>query len=238
MIRAASDLVGYRLYLDLIGPAAEGKVRHAYALGEETTRVRQAIALAAEGRRVALISSGDPGIYAMAALVHEELDRAVDPAWRRVAVTVAPGVSAMQAAAARIGAPLGHDFCAISLSDLLTPWAAIEERLRAAAAADFVVALYNPISQRRDWQLGAALAILAAQRPADTPVVLATNVGRGDERVRVQALSEVAAAGLDMLSLVLVGSRTTRRYGLGDGSARVYTPRGYAGKAAPPEVTG
>ena len=230
-IAEATDLVGYRCYLDLLGTAAAGKVRHGYALGEETTRVKHAIALAAEGRCVALVCSGDPGIYAMAALVHEQLDGAADPAWRRIDVTVIPGISAVQAAAARIGAPLGHDFCAISLSDLLTPWSAIERRLRAAAKADFVVALYNPRSRDRHWQLDVALAILAEHRPADTPVVLAANLGRAGERLSVRALSEVASAEVNMLTIVLVGASATRRYRLGDGRERVYTPRGYAAKA-------
>ena len=231
LIAEATDLVGYRRYLDLLGPTAAGKTRHDYGLGEETTRVRRAIALAAQGRRVALVCSGDPGIYAMASLVHEQLDGAEDAAWRRIDVTVAPGISAVQAAAARIGAPLGHDFCAISLSDLLTPWATIERRLRAAAEADFVVALYNPRSRDRHWQLGAALAILAEHRPADTPVVLATNVGRLGESLQVRRLSEVAADAVDMLTIVLVGASATRRYRLGDGRDRVYTPRGYAANA-------
>ncbi len=230
-IRAASDLVGYGLYLDLLGPLGAGQARHAYALGAEEARVRAALDLAAEGREVALVCSGDPGIYAMAALVFELLERGDRPAWRRCEVAVVPGISALQAAAARAGAPLGHDFCAVSLSDLLTPWRLIERRLRAAAEGDFVVALYNPASRRRTRRFAQALEILRARRPAETPVVLARNLGRGGEAVEVRRLDEVTPDEVDMLTLVLVGSSQTRRIARGDGGAWVYTPRGYAAKA-------
>src|SRR5262249_11133211 len=139
-LRAAEDIVGYGLYLDLLGPIPQGKRLHAFALGEEEVRARTALDLAASGRCVALVSSGDIGIYGMAALVLELVDRSRNPGWQRVEIRGVAGVSAMQAAAARLGAPLGHDFCAISLSDLLTPWEAIERRLRAAAESDFVIA--------------------------------------------------------------------------------------------------
>ncbi len=222
----AEDVVGYGLYLDLLGPAPAGQRRHAYALGEEEARVRRALDLAAEGRRVALVSSGDAGIYAMASLVFELLDDAARPDWRRIAIEVLPGLSAMQAAAARVGAPLGHDFCAVSLSDLMTPWPEIERRLRAAAAADFVVALYNPASARRGRQLGRARDILLTGRPGDTPAVVARNLGRSGERVTVVPLSELDAADVDMLTIVLVGSSATRSLRRG-GGVSVYTPRGY-----------
>ena len=230
-IRAASDLVGYRLYLDLLGPLATGKACHAYALGEEEARVRAALDLAAQGRDVALVCSGDPGIYALAALVFELLERAESPAWRRPEVSVVPGISALQAAAARAGAPLGHDFCAISLSDLLTPWPVIEKRLAAAAEGDFVVALYNPVSARRRTQLTRAVEILRARRPAETPVVLARNLGREGEAVTVVSLDELEAEGVDMLTVVLIGSSATRRLARGEAGTWVYTPRGYAAKA-------
>ncbi len=228
--RFASDLVGYRLYLDLLGPPLAGQVYHAYELGEEEARVRAALDLAAEGRSVALVCSGDPGIYAMAALVFELLDRDERVDWKRVAITVVPGISALQAAAARIGAPLGHDFCAVSLSDLLTPWPVIEQRLKAAAEGDFVVALYNPVSKRRSRQLAAAAGILRARRPGDTPVVLARNLGRLGEEVAVIALDDLTPEKVDMLTVVLVGSTATRRMARGDGGCWVYTPRGYAAK--------
>lgn len=238
VVRQASDLVGYGLYLDLLGPLAKDKIRHDYALGEEEARVRAALELAAEGRDVALICSGDPGIYAMAALVYELLDRADNPAWLRVEQKVVPGISALQAAAARIGAPLGHDFCAISLSDLLTPWEAIERRLKAAAEGDFVVAFYNPVSKRRTTQLARAVEILSAHRPADTPVVLGRNLGRTGETLTVLDLSELTPDKVDMLTVVLVGASTTRRVERADGRSWVYTPRGYAKKMIPLKASG
>ncbi|MEE8536108.1 MAG: precorrin-3B C(17)-methyltransferase, partial [Kiloniellales bacterium] len=228
-VRRASDLVGYRLYLDLLGPLVRGKALHAFALGEEEARVRAALDLAAEGRRVALVSSGDPGIYAMAALVFELLEREDRADWRRIEIAVSPGISALQAAAARIGAPLGHDFCAVSLSDLMTPWAVIERRLVAAAEGDFVVALYNPVSKRRRHQLAKAAEILRRRRAAGTPVVLARNLGRPGERVEVIDLAELTPERVDMLTLVLVGSSETRRLAHG-GGIWVYTPRGYGGR--------
>ncbi len=229
-VAGAEHLVGYSLYLDLLGRLAEGKARHDYALGEETERVRSALSLAAAGESVALICSGDPGIYAMAALVFEQIEAAEEPAWGRVAVTVAPGISALQAAAARLGAPLGHDFCAISLSDLLTPWAVIEKRLQAAAEGDFVVALYNPISRKRSGHLTRALSILGAARPPETPVAYARNLGREGESLAIRRIDEPVPETVDMLTLVMVGSSETRRVARGDGGAWVYTPRGYAAK--------
>lgn len=228
-IAAASDLVGYHRYLDLLGPSAAGKTRHGLDLGEETARARLALDLAAAGRQVALVSSGDAGIYAMASLVFELMERESGAARRRVAVAVTPGVSALQAAAARAGAPLGHDFCCISLSDLLTPWPVIERRVRAAAEGDFVVAFYNPVSRRRTTQLAAARDLLLDHRPAATPVVLARNLGRAGEATTVLTLGELEPGAVDMLTLVIVGSSETRRAARGDGGAWVYTPRGYAG---------
>lgn len=225
---SAQELVGYRLYLDLAGLAADDLRRHDFDLGEERERVRHALDLAAAGRRVALVCSGDPGIYAMASLVFEELETADRADWRRVAVEVVSGTSAMQAAAALAGAPLGHDFCAISLSDLLTPWADIERRIEAAAAADFVVAFYNPVSRRRTRQLARALEILRACRPADTPVMLGRNLGRDGESMTICRLAELQVAQVDMLTVVLVGSSQTRQLDCGDGRQWVYTPRGYA----------
>ena len=229
-VRQASDLVGYRLYLDLLGDLSAGKTLHASEIGVEIGRVQQALDLAAAGRDVALICSGDAGIYALATLVFEELARGERADWARVPVRVAPGVSALQAAAARIGAPLGHDFCAISLSDLLTPRAVIEQRLKAAADGDFVIAFYNPVSRKRRDLLPRAAEILLAQRGPDTPVVLARNLGRADEAVEVIRLAELTVERVDMLTLVLVGSSDSRimRH---DGKTRMYTPRGYAGKA-------
>lgn len=227
----ATDVVGYGLYLDLLGSAITGKQRHMSELSEEEARVRRSIELAAEGRDVALVSSGDAGIYAMAALAFEVLDRDDDPAFNRIDIRVSPGISAVQAAAARIGAPLGHDFALISLSDLLTPWEVIEQRIEAAARGDFTVAFYNPVSKRRRTQLAAAKDILLNHRPGEVPVILARNLGREEENVQVITLSALEVDMVDMLTLVLIGSSATRhiRRGMREW---VYTPRGYAAKHA------
>ncbi len=231
-LRAATDWVGYGLYLDLLGPLSEGKALHRFELGAEEERVAHALDLAAEGRSVALVSSGDAGIYAMASLVFELIERSGRRDWAGIAIEGLPGVSAMQTAAARAGAPLGHDFCAISLSDLLTPWAVIERRLQAAAEGDFVVALYNPVSRRRLSQLATAREILLRARPAETPVVLGRNLGRPGETLRVTSLAALDPAEVDMLTVVLVGSSATRRLARPDGGEWVYTPRGYAARHA------
>ena len=232
---SATDIVGYTLYLDILGTTIAGKARHATGLGSETERARRALDLASDGRSVALVSSGDAGIYGLASLVFELMDREDRPAWRRVALSVIPGVSALQAAAARAGAPLGHDFCAISLSDLLTPWSTIERRLTAAAVGDFVVALYNPRSARRATQLVAARDILLAHRAAGTPVAVARNLGRADERLILTTLGELDPDIVDMLTLVLVGNSETRL--IPGREPRIYTPRGYQGRAAKPGGT-
>ncbi len=223
-LRGCSDLVGYRGYLDLVEPAVTAE-RHGFPLGGEVERCRHALALAAAGREVGLIGSGDVGVYAMAALVHELAAGA--PAFQAVPIVALPGVSAMHTAAARAGAPLGHDFCAISLSDLMTPWAVIERRLEAAAAGDFVVALYNPVSQARRQGFARAKAILAAHRPASTPCVVARQLGRAEESIAVVPLAELDEAVVDMLTVVLVGSSQTRRWRSAFGRVHVFTPRGY-----------
>ena len=227
-IENAWHLVGYRRYLDLVAGAGlvRGQAVHAYELGEERARAARAIDLAAEGERVALVCSGDPGIYAMASLVMEVLDGTAAPAARRVAVRVVPGVSALQAAAARAGAPIGHDFCAVSLSDLLTPREVIEDRLAAAARADFVIALYNPVSPARRETFDRALRILREHRAADTPVVVARNLGRAGERVDIVPLDGIDPERVDMMTVLIVGSSKTRTFAHG-GAERAYTPRGY-----------
>ncbi len=246
MLRRATDWVGYGLYLDLISDLHNGQELHYFDLGQEEVRVRHALNLAAQGKTVALVSSGDPGIYAMATLVFELLETGrsrntvnsnetgtfvsgedSSARWQRIHVEVTPGISALQAASSRIGAPLGHDFCTISLSDLLTPWLTIERRIRAAAEGDFVIAFYNPVSQRRKTQLVQAKEILLKHRPAETPVVLAWNLGRKGEQVKVVSLAKLDPTQVDMLTVVLVGSCQTRRLQLPNGEFRVYTPRGY-----------
>nr|WP_081088940.1 precorrin-3B C(17)-methyltransferase [Agrobacterium vitis] len=232
MVAASSDLVGYSLYLDLLGSLAEGKTRHDFDLGKEEARVVHAMELAGEGKTVALVCSGDAGIYAMATLVFELLDKGgISAGAQRIEVQVSPGISALQAAAARIGAPLGHDFCTISLSDLLTPWEHIQRRVKAAGEGDFVIAFYNPVSMKRRTQLAYARDQLLTYRPADTPVILATNLGRPGETVRVVPLVGLNVDDVDMLTVVIVGSSESRTVKTGDGKTWVYTPRGYSGKA-------
>lgn len=229
-IADAEHLVGYALYLNLLGSLANSKARHDSPLGAEEDRVRIALDLAGQGEKVALVCSGDAGIYALATLVFELIERNDRPDWNRIDIAVTPGVSAMQAAAARVGAPLGHDFCTISLSDLLTPWEVIERRVTAAAEGDFVVAFYNPVSHRRRDQLNRARDILLGRRPAETPVILARNLGREGEQIEVIRLGELTSDHADMLTLVMVGNSETRTFERG-GRRWVYTPRGYAGKA-------
>lgn len=227
ILKSATDLVGYTTYLNLVGSLAEGKQRHDSDNREEIARAEMALDLAAQGRYVAVVSSGDPGIYAMATAIFEVLDYHAKPEWDSVEIHVAPGISAMQAAAAAIGAPLGHDFCAISLSDILKPWSIIEQRIAAAAEADFAIAFYNPVSKERTWQLTEARNILLRYRKPDTPVVLGRNLGRAGQAVKVITLEELAPAVADMRTIILVGSSKTRTIQRSDGSISVYTPRRY-----------
>lgn len=229
LIHLADELVGYGLYLDLLGPLSACKTCHRYPLGEETERCRFALERAGEGLDIALICSGDAGIYAMAALVFELLDRGHDlsDAAKRVNVISSPGISALQAAASRAGAPLGHDFCTISLSDLMTPWDVIQNRIDAAARGDFVIAFYNPVSMRRRHQLAHAKTVLLEHRPPNTPVLLASNLGRPSEKLLYRTLATLDIEEVDMLTVVLVGSSTSRLFERGQGNA-FYTPRGYS----------
>ncbi|MBD2777854.1 precorrin-3B C(17)-methyltransferase [Iningainema sp. BLCCT55] len=226
IISEATDLVGYRFYLDLAGTLKPGQRRHEFDNREELARAEMALDLAAGGRKVAIVSSGDPGIYAMAAAVFEVLDSNPKPEWQRIKIQVAPGISAIQAAAARIGAPIGHDFCVISLSDILKPWSVIESRIIAASKADFVIAFYNPASKQRTWQLASARDILLRDRSPQTPVVLARNLGRVGESVLVRTLAELSPDEVDMRTLVLIGSTKTRIV-QHSGGIWVYTPRQY-----------
>ncbi|MBC1236443.1 precorrin-3B C(17)-methyltransferase [Nostoc sp. 2RC] len=229
ILKSATDLVGYKTYLDLIGSLGDGKQRHESDNREEEARAKMALDLAASGRYVAVVSSGDPGIYAMATAVFEVCDRYAKPEWETIDIHVAPGISAMQAAAAAIGAPLGHDFCAISLSDILKPWSAIAQRIAAAAEADFVIAFYNPVSKDRTWQLAEARNILLQHRTPDTPVVLGRNLGRPGQTVKVITLEELAPATADMRTVILIGSTKTRIIKRIGGNVWVYTPRRYIG---------
>ncbi len=234
LVAEAEELVGYGLYIDILGPLAVGKDRSDFPLGGEEARCRYALEQAGKGKNVALICSGDAGIYAMGALVFELLDRnenemGVSDAAKRIEVQCAPGVSALQGAAARAGAPLGHDFCTISLSDLLTPREDIIRRLHAAAEGDFVIAFYNPVSKTRRTLLAEAREILLKYRPDDTPVMLASSLGRPEEEVRYRRLDELEVDEVDMLTVVLIGSSNSRLANLGEGP-RMFTPRGYARK--------
>jgi precorrin-3B C17-methyltransferase len=228
-LASASDLVGYGPYLARL-PERPGQLRHASDNREELARARQALELAAAGRRVAVVSGGDPGVFAMAAAVFEAIESG-EASWRDIDVTVIPGISAMQAAAARIGAPLGHDFCAISLSDNLKTWAVIEKRLSAAAEADFVVALYNPASKARSRRIHDAFACLRAHKAPATPVIFARAVGRAQERLTLTTLGEADPGLADMATLVIIGSSETRVIPRpGSGRSFVYTPRAYGAR--------
>jgi precorrin-3B C17-methyltransferase len=222
----ATDLVGYGPYLDLVEPVDRPRVRHEFDNREEAQRARFALELAREGRDVAVVSSGDPGVFAMATAVIEEVEHA-EGAYDGVDIAIVPGVTAASAAAARVGAPLGHDFCCVSLSDVLKPWPVVEQRLEAVGAADFVVALYNPISRHRPWQLGRAFEILRRHRSADVPVVFARAVTRADERIVVTTLGACDAEQADMSTVITVGSSTTRAFTDSAGRTWVYTPRRY-----------
>lgn len=234
-LRSSSSWVGYSLYLDIISSLQTDQARIDYPLGAETDRVRDALERAGTGETVSLVCSGDGGIYAMGALAFELLDpnnsdAKLSDAAQRVEVVNVPGISALQAASARVGALLGHDFCTISLSDLLTPWEAIEKRLHAAGSGDFVVAFYNPVSKRRRTQLAEARRILLTYRPAHTPVLLASNLGRPGEALKWRSLQTLDVDEVDMLTIVLVGSSESRSFVRASGEQVGYTPRGYKKK--------
>ena len=203
---------------------APGQSRHPSDNREEGVRAATALGHAAQGARVAVVSGGDPGVFAMAAAICEQIEQGPE-SWRTLDVVFIPGITAMLAVAAKIGAPLGHDFCALSLSDNLKPWELVERRLDAAASAGFVIALYNPVSRARPWQFGQAIKQLRRHLPATTPVVFGRAVGRLDERVSVAPLAEADATPADMATLVIVGTRETRVIARPGRSPLVYTPR-------------
>ena len=226
----ATDVLGYETYVRMAGPFRDDQVQHCTDNREEMQRARHAFRLAAEGRSVIVVSSGDPGVFAMAAAVLEALHESTDPKWHSVELEILPGVSASLATAAQAGAPLGHDFCVMSLSDNLKPWSIIEKRLDLAAEADLALAFYNPISRARPWQLGRALEIVAQHRSAATPVVLGRDIGRPGQTLRVTTLGQLTPDQVDMRTMVLVGSSTTCTFPKAEGGEWVYTPRWYGEK--------
>ena len=220
----ATDVVGYGPYLALVAVAATARL-HPSDNRVEADRARHALDLAEAGGTVVVVSSGDPGVFAMASAVLEQLD--LHPTrWRQVEVEIEPGITAAQAVASRVGAPLGHDFCVLSLSDVLKPWAVIERRLHAVASVDLVIALYNPRSRHRPHQFGEAMAVVGRYRGPATPVVVGRDVGRPTERVVVTDLRRLDHASIDMSTVVVVGSSTTRVLDRPAGCS-VYTPRSY-----------
>lgn len=231
-LEAASDLVGYGPYLARC-PERPGQRRHASDNREERARAEHGLRLAAAGHRVALVSGGDAGIFGMASTVFEAIE--ANPAWAALDIAVLPGLTALAAAGARLGAPFGHDFCAISLSDNLKPWAVIAARLVAAARAGFVMALYNPLSRARPWQLGAAFDLLRRELPGETPIAFARAISRPDEEIRLVRLAEADPAWADMATLVVVGSRESRLVARPAGGAWFYTPRRAESGSVPSE---
>jgi precorrin-3B C17-methyltransferase len=223
-IEAAGDIVGYGPYVQRLALRTGQRV-HASDNRVEMERARLALKLAAEGRTVAVVSGGDPGLFAMAAAVFEAIED--DAQWLKLDIAVVPGLTAMQAAAARLGAPLGHDFCAISLSDNLKPWAIVERRLRAAAAGDFVIALYNPASQARPTRIKEAFDLLHALKASTTPVAFARAVGRADEKLTLTTLGEADTRLVDMATLVIIGSSETRFIPRDGARPWMLTPRAY-----------
>ncbi|MGY2462764.1 precorrin-3B C(17)-methyltransferase [Vreelandella sulfidaeris] len=221
-LQEATDVVGYVPYVNRVAPRA-GLVRHGSDNREEIRRAEQALQLALEGHRVVIVSSGDPGVFAMAAAVFEALE-AGDAQWRMLDIQVLPGISAMLAASASVGAPLGHDFCCINLSDNLKPWALIEKRLRMAAEADFAMAFYNPRSKARPVGFERTLEVLREACGPDRLIIFARAVSTPEESIRVTTLGEATPDMADMRTLVIVGSQQTRMIERA-GVPLVYTPR-------------
>jgi precorrin-3B C17-methyltransferase len=224
VLHAATDLVGYGPYLDRIPEAMPGQRRHASGNRVEIERAREALALAAAGSKVAVVSGGDPGVFAMAAAVFEAVEQG-DPDWRELDIHVEPGITAMLAAAAEVGAPLGADFCAISLSDNLKSWQTIERRLRAAAEGDFVMAIYNPASRARPDQLGRAFDLLRAVKSPQTIVLFVRSAATPEAQVVITSLAEADPALADMRTLVIVGAAATRLIPRNGHRPWIYTPR-------------
>jgi cobalt-precorrin 5A hydrolase/precorrin-3B C17-methyltransferase len=226
----ANDVLGYETYVRMAGPFRADQVLHCTDNREEMQRARHAFELAAQGRSVVVVSSGDPGVFAMASAVLEALHESDNAQWHAVDLEILPGVSASLATAAQAGAPLGHDFCVMSLSDNLKPWDIIEKRLDLACQADLALAFYNPISRSRPWQLGRALEIVRVHRAPETPVTLGRDIGRPGQTLRVITLGELTPEQVDMRTMVLIGSSLTRSFPRADGKAWTYTPRWYGEK--------
>jgi precorrin-3B C17-methyltransferase len=222
-LEGADIVFGYGPYLERI-PDRIGQRRQASDNREEIARANQALSAAAQGAGVAVVSGGDPGVFAMAAAICEAIE-AGPPQWRELELMIVPGITGMLAVAARVGAPLGHDFCALSLSDNLKPWSVVEYRLEAAARAGFAIALYNPISRSRPWQLDRAFELLRTHLPSSTPVVFGRAVGRADERVQLASLATAVGCDADMSTCIIVGSAETRLVERPNRTALVYTPR-------------
>ena len=233
LVAEATDLVGYIPYVDRC-PVRDGQIRHASDNRVEVDRAAHALALAAAGRNVAVVSGGDPGVFAMAAAVMEAIETG-PVEWRGLDVVVSPGVSAMQAAAARLGAPLGHDFCAISLSDNLKPWAIVAKRLALAAEAEFVIALYNPASKARPERIHDAFALLRSLKGPDTLVAFARAVGRPDERIVLTTLGAADPGLADMATCVIIGSSETRLIDRPAGRPWMHSPRTWGAGSSEPQ---
>ena len=225
-LATAQAIYGYGAYLDRV-PLRPDQTRHPSDNREEQTRAAAALEHAATGATVAIVSGGDPGVFAMAAAVCAAIETG-PPDWRKLDVAIVPGITAMLAVAARVGAPLGHDFCALSLSDNLKPWELVEQRLEAAAGAGFVIAIYNPVSRARPWQLGAAFDRIGRLLPGSTPVIFGRAIGRADEHVEVTTLGAAKSIAADMATLVIVGSACTRIVAREGRTPLVYTPRAVA----------
>lgn len=241
LIERADTIAGYTTYMDLIRPLIDQKKTIATGMTREVDRVEQAIAEALTGKACALISGGDAGIYAMAGLVFEMCEKKGIHLIRYgvsnseipnevqqnniIEIEVVPGIPALAAGASLVGAPLTHDFCAISLSDLLTPWETIERRIEAAASADFVIAIYNPKSKKRDWQLSRARDLILKYRPGNTPVGIATSAMRKGQQISNVKLKDIDEAEVGMQTILFVGNKTSVEY-----LDFMYTPRGYSGK--------
>jgi len=225
-LATAQAIYGYGAYLDRV-PLRPGQTRHPSDNREEQARAAAALEHAATGATVAIVSGGDPGVFAMAAAVCAAIETG-QPDWRKLDVAIVPGITAMLAVAARVGAPLGHDFCALSLSDNLKPWELVEQRLEAAAGAGFVIAIYNPASRARPWQLGAAFDCIGRLLAGSTPVIFGRAIGRADEHVEVTTLGAAKSIAADMATLVIVGSACTRIVAREGRTPLVYTPRAVA----------